>query len=225
VAAARLAQRRAAKAKRRKQVLMERRRRVPTSLADKIRLFAELPLHGCLLHGGLQDDGMATVFLTRKCRTGQLVMAGFLIDAMALGIKDVVFQVIEPSEFNEIVVEMERAAPVTRVEPAYARKLVRDAAAHGRSLGLRPPRNFAVLERLFGDVRAEDCTETFEFGDGGRPVYVVGPTENAREVAERLASLTRSVGPSGFDFIIPSEDDDAFEPDAEEPPADTASAA
>jgi len=33
-------------------------------------------------------------------------------------------------------------------------------------------RDFAVVERLFGDVKAEACDTTFQFGYEGKPLYV-----------------------------------------------------
>src|SRR5207302_274678 len=88
--------------------------------------------------------------------------------------------------------------------PSYARKLLREAAAYAASLGLRPHRGFAAVVQLFGDARAEDCTEEFEFGCDGKPRYVVGPSESIVQVARRVGTLTERLGPDGFDFVIPA---------------------
>ncbi len=175
--AANIAQRRAAKAVRRKRVLAERQQATTVPFAEKVRRLAERPLYRCLLHGDASEAGIATVFLAREAETGEIAMAAFLVDTYALGIKDVVFSLLEPSQFDEFISLARAAAPVVPVDPAYARKLLRDARAYAASLGLRPHRNFAAVERLFGDVRAEDCTETFAFGLDGKPFYAVGPLE------------------------------------------------
>jgi hypothetical protein len=218
-----VARRRAAKAVRRRQVLAQRRKAaVPVSLAEKVRCFAGRPLYRCLLHGDPNVSGIATVFLTREAETGQIAMAAFLVDTYALGIKDVVFRLMEPSDFDQFIAMACVAEPVIRVEPSYARKLVREARAYAASLGLRPPRNFAAVEQLFGDVRADVCTETFTFGYEGKPFYVVGPTETAGQVAKRLGTLVERLGLSGFDVMIPLDDPDD---DAAEPPEKGADAA
>ena len=95
--------------------------------------------------------------------------------------------------------------------------------AYAASLGLRPHRGFAAIEQLFGDVRAEDCRETFAFGHDGKPLYVVGPTESTEQVVRRLGRLADRLGPEGFDFVIPTDDlgdDGDWEVDTVEPQRD-----
>ncbi|MGE5268377.1 MAG: hypothetical protein ACM3JG_01755 [Thiohalocapsa sp.] len=83
---------------------------------------------------------------------------------------------------------------------------MRDAAAYAASLGLRPRRGFVAIEGLFGDARTDDCTEVFEFGCEGRPLYVPGPTESAEQVLRRVDGLVEHLGPNGFDVAIPGDD-------------------
>jgi hypothetical protein len=205
---ANFARRRAAKAVPRRQILAQRRAATAVSLAEKVRRLADRPLYRCFLHGEPFNGGIATVFLTRVAKDGEIAMAAFLVDTYALGIKDVVFQLIERSEFEEFVSMAGAAAPVIPTDPAYARKLLRDAKAYAASLGLRPHRNFAAVEQLFGDVRAEECAEAFVFGREGKPFYAVGPTETAGQIGRRLARLAERLGPDGFDFMIPLEGDE-----------------
>ncbi len=199
-----IARRRAAKAARRKGLLkMRRANATPVSLADKVRRFATCPLHRCLIQPEMFETGMGTVILARRAETAEIAMAVFLVDTFSLGIKDVVFQTIEPSEFEASVAMVHEAAPFYPVDPSYARKLLCDAAAFAASLGLRPHRGFGAIEQLFGDVRAADCTEQFAFGREGKPTYMVGPLETTAQVIKRLGHLSDHLGPDGFDFVIP----------------------
>lgn len=177
-------------------------------LAEKVRRLAGGPLYRCLLHGTIKEGGIVTVILARAAETGEIAMAAFLVDIYALGIKDVVFQLFEPSEFDAFVSMAGVAAPVVPINPAYARKLLRDARTYAASLGLRPHRNFASVEALFGDVRADDCTETFSFGRKGKPFYAVGPTETVAQITNRLGILLKRLGPDGFDFMVPTGEDE-----------------
>lgn len=200
------ADRRAAKATRRKRLLKQRSRTAPVSLADKVRYLARGNLRCCLMQQAPPETGISSVILARDAANGQIAMAAFLVDAFALGVKDVMFDVLEPSEFEEHLLLLNAGMPLTPVEPSYARKLLRDAAAYAASLGLRPHRGFAAIEQLFGDVRAEDCRETFAFGHDGKPLYVVGPTESTEQVVRRLGRLADRLGPDGFDCVVPIDD-------------------
>jgi len=63
------------------------------------------------------------------------------------------------------------------VDPSYARKLLRDVAAWAASIGFAPHRDFAAIERLFGDVSADASHAAFQFGREGKPLYVQSPTQ------------------------------------------------
>jgi hypothetical protein len=66
---------------------------------------------------------------------------------------------------------------VERVDPSYARKLLRDAAAWAAAThGIAPHRDFAVAERLFGGVSADACDVPFRFG----PLALVESAASAR---------------------------------------------
>jgi hypothetical protein len=64
----------------------------------------------------------------------------------------------------------------------HARKLLSDTDA--RSLGLEPYPDFAGVEPLFGNISAEACDVSFEFGLDGKPFYIPGP----HDALERLTA-------------------------------------
>ena len=216
-----IARRREATAKRRKQQLADRRRQAHAesggSLASRIGRLALAPIERCLLQGELFELGIGAMVLTRGTPATGLTMASFLLDVFCLGVKDVTLRQIEASELDEYLEVMAMESPLTEVDPAYARKLLRDAVAYGRSLGFEPPRDFKAAELLFGDVSADACEVRFEFGCDGRPYYAPGPTDTAGETRRRLEQLRRSVGEDGFDFAADEDEDeddsDLFEDD------------
>lgn len=211
-----IAQRRGAKAARRKKLLAERRRHADAggSLASRVQRLALAPIHRCLLQDGLFESGMGTLLLARGTPSAGFTMATFLLDVFCLGVKDVVFRQVESSELDEIVEVMAVGVPFAAVEPSYARKLLRDLVAYARSIGLEPAREYKTAELLFGDVSTDACDSRFEFGCDGRPLYVPGPGETPAQVRQRLERLRRSVGEDGFDFseFGGEEDDDEADP-------------
>jgi hypothetical protein len=200
-----IGRRREIKAARRKKLLAERRRQARAeaggSLASRVQRQAQAPIHCCLLQEGLFERGMGTMVLARGTAATGLTMASFLLDVFCLGVKDVIFeQQMEASDLEDILAAMEAEAPLAEVEPAYARKLLRDLVAYAGSIGLEPAPEYKVAETLFGDVSADACDTRFEFGLEGRPLYVPGATETPAQVRQRLEKLRRAVGEDGFDF-------------------------
>ncbi len=154
------------------------------SLPAQVLRAAKRPIQHCFLCGELFDSGMANLVLARGVTSYDLTLGVFLIDAWGLGVKDTFFHSIDSESFEDLLAEM--AGPVTFVDPAYARKLLRDAAAWAASLGVAPHRDFAVLEKIFGDANADACDATFQFGHNGEPAYIPGPSESPAQVARRV---------------------------------------
>jgi hypothetical protein len=200
------AQRRHAKATKRKKILEQRHRLEAQDagggLAREVRRAAAAPLHACLLQQSVLQSGVGMVFLSRKIAARDLALGGFLVDAYCLGVKDAMYRELDEGEMEELLDEVGATAPLTPVDPPYARKLLRDAAAYARSLGLPPHPHYASVEPLFGDVAADACDVEFKFGHEGRPFYVPGPTESPTQIRRRIDRLRRRLGDDGFDFGI-----------------------
>jgi len=180
---ANMASKRAAKAKRRKAVVTEKRKAelVATSLSEQVRIAAALPIQHCLLSQGFPKSGMGPLVLARGPTPWGFKAGVFLLDSLCLGIKDIIFSSMtseQLEDFREVMADA--AAPLERVEPSYARKLLRDLAIWAREIGFAPARDFVVIERLFGDVNAEACDTDFQFGYEGKPLYVRGPFDTAQ---------------------------------------------
>jgi uncharacterized protein DUF1841 len=213
-------QRRQAKAVRRKKLLAERRRLEVVggkgTLAEDVRRAKAAPLHSCLVQSGLFENGFGMVALTRKTGAHTFALAAFLVDAFCLGVKDALFRELEEAELESFLDSLEATAPFEAVHPSYARKLLRDAAAYARSLGLEPHADYAALEPLFGDIDADACEEEFQFGFEGKPLYVPGPTESPTQIRRRIDRLRRQLGADGFDFDPIEDVLDALEGDEDD---------
>ena len=196
-----MAQKRAAKANRRKAVLAERRRAEASesSLAGRVRRAAAGPIRHCLLQqNSMAGVGMATLIITRELAPGQLAMTAFLLDTFARGIKDAFLRPVGAQQFNDQRETLEAGGPFTDIEPADARKLLRDLAAWSASLGFAPHRDFAVVERVFGDVRADASHAVFAFGHEGKPLLIEGSFDHPADVERVIGHLDEAIGPAAL---------------------------
>jgi len=214
-------QRRHAKAIHRKKVLAERRRvgmaETKGTLAEDARRARAAPLHSCLLQNSLFECGNGMVVLTRKISAHRLALAAFLVDAYCLGVKDAFFREIDEAEIETLLEPFETAGRFEAVDPSYARKLLHEAVAYARSLGLEPHADYAAVEPLFGDVAADAGEAQFQFGYQGKPLYIPGPSESPTQIRRRMDLLRRRLGADGFEFREFEDALDALEgPDGED---------
>jgi hypothetical protein len=197
-----MAVKRAKKAQRRKQVVAEKRRAeaVEASLPARVLRAAQVPIRHCFLTESVFEIGMGTLVLTRGGTQDHLTLGSFLIDTFCLGIKDVMFQPIEREAFEMYMERMDAGSPMVSVDPSYARKLLRDLAAWSQSIGFAPHRDFAAVERIFGDVSADAGDAVFRFGCDGKPRYIPGPSDTPPLIQRRIAQLQKYLGEDGFGF-------------------------
>jgi hypothetical protein len=197
-----MAVKRARKAQRRKQVVAQKRRAelLDASLPARVLRAAQAPVQHCFLTESVFEVGIGTLVLARGATPHHLTLSSFLVDVFCLGIKDAMFQSVEREVFQIYMDRWGASAPMVSVDPAYARKLLRDLAAWSQSIGFAPHRDFATLERIFGDVSADASDAVFRFGCDGKPFYIPGPSDTAVLVRRRLDQLRKNLGDDGFGF-------------------------
>jgi hypothetical protein len=175
-----IAVKRARKAQRRKEIQAERRKQeaFESSLAGRVQRATGRPIQYCLLNEALAKCGLGTLVLVRGSTPYGLTMAVFLIDTCGRGVKDVFVRSLDEDELELYLGTLERVEPMSTVEPALARKLLRDVTAWARTtFGAAPHRDFAVAERMFGDVNPDDCSVDFGLGaaQADAPEQIAGP--------------------------------------------------
>ncbi|HXL29066.1 MAG TPA: hypothetical protein VN968_07225 [Bradyrhizobium sp.] len=197
-----MALKRGRKAQRRKQVVAQKRRAEisEASLPARVLRAAQAPIQHCLLTESVFDVGMGTLVLARGATPHHVALSSFLIDTFCLGIKDVMFESVDSEVFEMYMDATDAGSPIVSVDPSYARKLLRDLAAWSQSIGFAPHRDFAAVERMFGDVSADASDAVFRFGRDGKPVYIPGPNDTAPLIQRRIEQLQKHLGDDGFGF-------------------------
>ena len=191
--AANMALKRARKAQRRKQVVAAKRRLelIETGLAAQVRRAAGMPIQYCVVTEGLFEVGIGTLHLARGATRDHLSVASFLVDIFCLGVKDAFVRSADGEEFAFYFEAMAAEVPLKEVDPSYARKLLREAAAWAQSVGFAPHRDFAIVEQIFGDVDPAACDVEFRFGRDGRPVYLPGPADPVGLIRQQREKMRR----------------------------------
>jgi hypothetical protein len=182
-------QKRAKKAQKRKQVVAQKRREeaLEASLPARVLRASHTPIRHCFLTESVFEIGMGTLVLTRGATPDHLAFGSFLLDTFCLGIKDVMFASFEGKVFEMHMEAMNAGSPMASVDPSYARKLLRDLAAWSRGIGFMPHRDFAAVEKMFGDVSADASDAVFRFGHESKPLYIPGPNDTGPLIQRRIA--------------------------------------
>jgi len=177
-----IAQKRAAKAQRRKAIVAGKRKAeiaaTGGSLVERVRRAAGGRIFRSAMQESLGRLGFGMVILVRQDAEGGLLMGGFVIDTH-YGVKDVVFRPMTEVELDRLYEMVAETGAFTPIEPADARKLLQEAVARAQALGIRPHRDFPAVEAIYGDVRIEDSTVTIPMPGWGSDTPGLPATQEA----------------------------------------------
>jgi hypothetical protein len=196
----------AAKAVRRKAVVAEKKKAAMFggSVTGQVKVAAKGAIVRCTMPSNLFDIGMGLVLVARRLPSGLLGCGFFLLDVFCLGVKDVFYAEIGAHELK-MRMDQHYSSGFKDIDPACARKLVRDAAAYAAALGLPAADDTPTVEAIFGDVDAGACTETFTFGKDGKPFYMAEPHDSPARMRAVMQALEKSRGPDQWHYMVPLE--------------------
>lgn len=207
-------ERRKAKAKAKKKALV---RQVSRGMALRFEEAAAAPILHCSTTATLWDEGISSVLISRKLKSGQVAFAVFLVDAYCLGVKNVMLGVVPRSRYDsQVYGKLSEEYGLVKLKPEAARKLVEGAVEYARGLGLPPHPDYRKASPIFGDVDADCCTEEFVYGKDGKPYFVAGPYDSPWRCKQIIRTLTDHCGPDGFYYTIPVAPGAALLTDGEE---------
>jgi tetratricopeptide (TPR) repeat protein len=179
-------------------------------MAGQAKQASTAPIHDCLMNEDLFEDGIGSMILSRRLPDGDIAIGMFLIDAFCLGVKNAHFMFMAPREYTELISQIREHEDLVGIEPSCFRRIVEGAAIYGKKLGFSPHEDYKETSKIFGNIKSSDCTEEFEFGDEGKPLFIAGPYDSPQKCKKIIDTLTKSCGEGNFDYVLPTDifDDD-----------------
>lgn len=188
------------KAKDRKRAVAERKSLDPLLRFERA---AAAPVLDSCVFSMLWTQGMGQLLLSRELPSGGVAYAIFLLDTYCLGVKDVIFGVTNRPDYDwRIHSKLVQSGKLLKITPEHARKLVEDSVTYARNLGFAPPGDYERARLIFGDIDASLCSEPFEFGKNGKPLYISGPNDSQTKRERIISTLTARVGPGKFHMVL-----------------------
>ncbi len=178
-------------------------------LAPGLRAAATWPVHEVLISQGWQQSGeLVEILVARRSPLGQIACGMFLVDLGCLGVKNAFGRVFdsEAAYRRELREEFEEMRPRVRGDLNLAAKIIREAIAYARDLGFEPHRDYHQASVVLSGADPDACPSRIPLGGSdGKPLYVAGPYDRPRAIVDKLI---RRLGPDGFHYVIPLEDDE-----------------
>jgi hypothetical protein len=178
------------------------------SVAREWARVGQAPIADVFMPANLFDQGIGTVWLSRRLPDGRYAIAGILVDVFCLGVKNVLYKIAEAAEYPEILslIHSNPEESLERQHPSCARKLVEEAITYAKDLGFEPHADYRIARLIFGDIEAQVCPVGFDFGQNGKPFYINGPNDTPAIQRRILKQLERRCGPGGYHCLMMVDD-------------------
>lgn len=153
-----------------------------------------------------KDGPRATCVVARQSpRSGKIAVASFLVDLACLGVKSAFVRLCKnPADYQQRVIRS--LAKYQALEPSdlnMVTKIINEGLIYARQLGFSPDPEYNQSQLLLAGADPAACNVHIPLGGKeGKPIYIAGPSDNIEQV---IATLTRTVGPDGFHFVVPAE--------------------
>lgn len=174
------------------------------SVARQWAMVGQAPIADCLVPTHLFEQGIGTVWMTRRLPDGRCAVAGILVDVFCLGVKNAMYKIVEAGEYPDVMASI-RGNPAESLEsqhPSCARKLVEGALAFAKDLGFEPHADYRIARLIFGDIDPGACPTPFVFGKNGKPFFINGPYDTPAIQRKIVKQLERRCGPGGYDHLV-----------------------
>jgi len=155
--------------------------------------------HEAFITKGWREAGLANIAVTRTDDDGTADAGFYLVDPLCLGVKDTfTLDDLTADELREIIEQRFPEDTMERMHPAWAKKFIEGAIAHAERAGFNPHHDYRKSRRVLASIDADVCTETFVYGDDGRPHYIQGAEDDDERANRVLSVLDARLGPGGY---------------------------
>ena len=168
----------------------------------------KLPLQECLITQNWQEVKVATIVVTRQHNSGNFTSGIFLVDLECLGVKKVNWRFnLLPHEyqaFREKILE----SGLEGCDYVVAHNVIYGAIAFAEEFGLRPHKDFKIVQGILEEDDEKIEMMEIEFGTDGRPHLIVHPGEDRRR---EIRLLDQHLGRENYHLTLGFEDEAEFE--------------
>ncbi|MDR2913607.1 MAG: DUF1186 family protein [Tannerella sp.] len=168
-----------------------------------------LPIEECLIRKGWQEFGLAEIFVTRKFKSGNLLVGIYLTDIFCLGVKDTHFKFnCSPEEYDDLIDYISSSGGFETISYEEAHNIIYGAISYAEDLGIEPNKLFELTQYILEEDTEKIPLIEYEFGREGKPFLVAN---SSLEASKYIPILNKKVGEGNYEFLLNDEEDDEYD--------------
>jgi hypothetical protein len=172
-----------------------------------IRRAQTYPIFECLISSNWQKSNMdlIQILIARTQPDGAICFGSYLIDKLCLGVKNTLAKADVSLSTYETKVRTTtfRAGTPIACSPELAHQMIYASIDYAKQFGFSPEKDFATSQYLLAPRGELPETYNITFGKNGKPFFIAGPYDNAKEIIKQLEA---TAGLGNYDYVMPMGD-------------------
>jgi hypothetical protein len=168
-----------------------------------------LPIHECWINTSWRDAGLASIFISRRQPSGNLIVGIYLVDIKCLGVKDTAYFFNQsPLEYKELLEKQMDSLESKECDYVLAHNIIFAGLEFAAEYKILPHKDFAISKFILEDDEDENVPlMDIECGEKGVP-HLVLMEDQVAQYTKVLAQLRSYPGEGNFRYTILDEDGD-----------------
>lgn len=164
-----------------------------------------LPFYESFINSDWQDTGLATMLISRKMPSGNLIAGIYLVDVFCLGMKDAHYHFnLNKENYEDLLNKYTDSQSGIQPENInHLHNILYGAIDYAETFGFLPHKDFSIAEYILDPDLITDGIDEIEFGKDGKPFFIAGSYDNYNLI---ISTLVKKVGEGNFDFLLPGEE-------------------
>ncbi len=172
----------------------------------------KLPIDKCYITSKWQENGMATVVVTRKRNNGNFIVCSFLVDTYCLGVKDcLIAPDMLQSDVKDLISRYKSRQDMEEVSYEVAHNVIYGALGFAEDAGLTPTKDFKIAQYILEEDTEDIPLIEYEFGKDGKYFLITYSNSKDRLL---IPELKKNLGDE-FKYVIDDVLDDYDDPEDE----------
>lgn len=172
------------------------------------------PLGDCWVNADWEEQGMASVIVTRRKSQNAYILGLYHVDPCCIGVKDSAWtDVLDEQDYEYFLEGMNEEGELKKITYEEAHNIIYGAIAFAKKGGIDPDSSFDLMKYILKEDTEDIPKIAYEFGKNGKHVLF---TESSTDLSEYVPKLRAALGDDfqfsllGMEEVKPGSEYDAW---------------
>jgi hypothetical protein len=179
-----------------------RHQSISYSSPSVVRRAREYPLLECWISADWQNEepGLVQIIIARQQPDDNICFGVYLVDKLCLGLKNTFARAnYTPDRYQREVAMMFPNVDPKSCPPELAYQMIYESIDYAAKFGFTPNKDWELTQNMLAPRDEFKATYKLKFGKKGKPFFIAGPHDNAKEIVKQLEM---TAGPGNYDYMI-----------------------